>query len=119
MERCPKGTIGPKTFDSNSLLMDLVKENVLDVLRTAFKNPEHHFLGITGDVDDLGVFVAQHGRAHAENLVEFISVLTENYFMNWRDRNEAYISSFVFIPGGEEMLLLGTCTDRSRFVTYS
>ncbi len=121
MKRYPKGPIGQNAFDSKSLPMNLIKENVLDVLRTALNNPEHHFFGITGDVDDLGVFVAQHGRAHAENLVEFIGVLTENYFMNWRDRNETAISSFVFVPGGEEMLLLGTCTEsqplRELFMT--
>lgn len=97
--------------ESSSLPPNLFNSNVLGVLRTALSNPEHHFFGITGDIDDLGVFVARYGRAHAENLVDFTSVITENYFSNWKEKFQPNISSFAFVPGGEEMLLLATCSD--------
>jgi hypothetical protein len=90
----------------------LIKDDIVDVLRTVVHNPNYHFFGITGDIDDLGVFVARHGRAHAENLVDFISVITEDYFLQWQDKHNSLISSFVVIQGGEEILVLGTCSEK-------
>lgn len=89
--------------------ISLMRKEVIEVFQAVLDCPEHHFFGLTGDIDDLGIFVAHHGRAHAENLVDYVSAITEHYFQNWKLHNLASLSSFAFLQGGEEMLLLGTC----------
>ena len=86
---------------------------MLAVFKAVALNPTHHFFGVTGDIDDLGIFVAQYGRAHAENLVDYISAITEDYFLTWREHHDTLISSFAIVLGGEEMLVLGTSKEGS------
>lgn len=63
--------------------------------------------GATGDLDNLGVYVARNGRPTAENLVDLYNQTIRNYLDNWTSKNEQNLLSVAFIPSGEEVLILG------------
>lgn len=58
----------------NPIIMDVFSE---------YSNSNSGFLfGVTGDLDNLGVYVARNGRPAAENLVDFYNQVTRNYLKN-------------------------------------
>lgn len=63
--------------------------------------------GITGDLDSLGVYVARRGRPEAECLVDEYSQITRNYFRNWVNQHPLDVLVSTFVPGGEEVLMMG------------
>lgn len=90
----------------------LYNPHVLAVFVEYMKDPTSRFLwGITGDLDNLGVFVAENGRAKAENLVDLYNQVTRNYISNWYRENASDIQAVCFLPCGEEVLILGTTKD--------
>ena len=68
--------------------------------------------GLTGDLDNLGVYVARNGRPLAENLVDFYNQVIRNYLKKWTLENKDHLFQVVFVPSGEEVLIIGVAKDR-------
>jgi len=68
---------------------------------------------ITGDLDNLGVYVARNGRPAAENLVDLYNQVTRNLLEDLVDREGSRIRSFCFVPCGEESFALGIAIDET------
>ncbi|MGB9706691.1 MAG: hypothetical protein ACPLXP_01260 [Microgenomates group bacterium] len=66
---------------------------------------------ITGDVDNLGIYVARNGRPAAENLVDLYNQIIRNYLEMWAAENQQKIRSLSFVPSGEEVFIIGVTTD--------
>lgn len=63
--------------------------------------------GITGDLDNLGVYVARNGRPAAENLVDLYNQTTRNFLERWTTENGTDIQTLSFVPSGEEVFIIG------------
>lgn len=63
--------------------------------------------GVTGDLDNLGVYVARNGRPTAENLVDFYNQIIRNYLQGWVTEHHNSLGSVAFVPSGEEIFLVG------------
>lgn len=76
--------------------------------------PENRVLfGITGDLDNLGVYVARNGRPAAENLVDLYNQITRNFLERWTTENRPNIQTLSFVPSGEEVFIMGIASDES------
>lgn len=69
--------------------------------------------GITGDLDNLGVYVARNGRPDAENLVDLYNQTTRNFLERWTTENRPNIQTLSFVPSGEEVFIVGIASDES------
>jgi len=69
--------------------------------------------GVTGDLDNLGVYVARNGRPAAENLVDLYNQSTRNFLEGWTVKNRAKTQSLSFIPSGEEIFIMGIARDEN------
>ena len=101
--------------ESNSTKEELIKGEtwsrpfnplVIEVFKD-YVNEGGHLFAATGDLDNLGVYVARNGRARAENLVDLYNQTIRNYLEGWVSENEKKIISFAFVPSGEEVLIVG------------
>ncbi len=73
----------------------------INQLFNTWHKSEDALLCITGDIDNLGVYVATSGRAQAENLVEMINHILGNLLSkNLSNKN------IVYIPSGEEVIIM-------------
>jgi len=63
--------------------------------------------GITGDIDNLGEFVATNGRARGENLVDHYTMLLDRFLQNWKQAHADNVIDMCFIPAGEEVSVFG------------
>jgi hypothetical protein len=63
--------------------------------------------GVTGDLDNLGIYVARNGRPSAENLVDFYNQIIRNYLQGWVAEHHDLLGSVAFVPSGEEVFLVG------------
>lgn len=79
---------------------------IVEVLRTKNENNDKILFGITGDLDNLGIFVSQCGRAVAENLVEIYNHIIGAYCNNFITAHRD-IKEFAFLPSGEEIFAIG------------
>lgn len=86
---------------------NLINQEIIRVFDAYSTNPDQVFFGITGDIDDLGIYVANHGRPKAENLVELWNLIIIDYLQSWRHLNEENITEFYLGTSGEEVLVLG------------
>lgn len=73
--------------------------------------------GITGDIDNLGLFVAENGRAEAENLVDSYNRVIGMFMKSFIKTNQKNIKAFAFIPSGEEIFALGVAKN-TKVVKY-
>ncbi|OGE29111.1 hypothetical protein A2867_00065 [Candidatus Daviesbacteria bacterium RIFCSPHIGHO2_01_FULL_40_11] len=85
---------------------------VMEVFSDYYKKGGHLF-GITGDLDNLGVFVARNGRPKAENLVDLYNQTIRNFLENWAIENKDSLISMAFVPSGEEVLIIGLAKNKS------
>lgn len=69
--------------------------------------------GITGDLDNLGVYVARNGRPDAENLVDLYNQTTRNFLESWTTDNRPNIQTLSFVPSGEEVFIVGIASDEN------
>lgn len=69
--------------------------------------------GITGDLDNLGVYVARNGRPAAENLVDLYNQIIRNFLENWTIENRSLLTSVAFVPSGEEVLIVGVAKNEA------
>ena len=79
---------------------------VVDVLREYVEDGGSLF-GITGDLDNLGIYVARNGRPSAENLVDFYNQIIRNYIQGWVIDHSDSLRSVAFVPSGEEVFVVG------------
>jgi len=100
LDRRIKGEPWVRLF--NPLIMEVFREYIQEG-GTLF--------GVTGDLDNLGVYVARNGRPSAENLVDFYNQSIRNYLEEWASTNYDSLRSIAFVPSGEEILLMGISKD--------
>lgn len=84
---------------------------IVNVLREKHKNNTKILFGITGDLDNLGIFVSQNGRASAENLVEVYNHIIGSYCSDFVSKHSE-IENFAFLPSGEEIFAIGIANNR-------
>lgn len=92
----------------NRLFNPLVMETFLD-----YSSQEGKLFAITGDLDNLGVYVARNGRPAAENLVDLYNQTIRNYLEMWIVENQGKIMSLAFVPSGEEVFIMGIAVDEN------
>lgn len=86
----------------NPLVMEVFREHT---------NEGGILFGVTGDLDNLGVYVARNGRSSAENLVDFYNQIIRNYLQGWVAEHHDSLGSIAFMPSGEEVFLVGISKD--------
>lgn len=86
-------------------------KKIVSVLSFYKNNSQNYLFGITGDIDNLGIFVAQNGRASAENLVDVYNRLVGAFFYNFFNTH-LDIRVFCLIPSGEEIFILGVADNQ-------
>jgi len=79
---------------------------VMDVFRE-YSQKKGKLFGMTGDLDNLGIYVARNGRPAAENLVDLYNQTTRNFLEKRYSENKSGIRSLAFVPAGEESLIIG------------
>jgi hypothetical protein len=85
---------------------------VLRVIETYDRNRELLLFGVTGDIDNLGVFVSRHGRPLAENLVDVYNRLIGAFMHRFIKKHSKVIPAFCMIPSGEEIFAIGVANDQ-------
>ncbi len=68
---------------------------------------------MTGDIDNLGRFVALNGRAKGENLVDHYTSLLDQFLGEWQQEQGSNLIDFCFIPAGEEVSIFGVATRKT------
>ena len=76
-------------------------------------HPTARLFAITGDLDNLGIFVSRHGRPLAENLVDVYNRLIGAFMYSFTKRHVGTIPKFCMIPSGEEIFAIGVTTNVS------
>jgi len=86
-------------------------KKVVSVLRYFHHHPHCTLFGVTGDIDNLGIYVARQGRAKAEILVDTYNRLVGVIFCNFIESHPHEFFEVCFLPAGEEVFILGTIAD--------
>jgi len=84
-------------------------KKIVAVLHHYQANPQTVLFGITGDIDNLGVYVATNGRAKAEILVDTYNRVIGSIFYQFLGRHPHMFHESQLLPAGEEVFILGTC----------
>lgn len=84
----------------------------MKVIETYDLNRELFLFGVTGDLDNLGVFVSRYGRPLAENLVDTYNRLIGAFMYEFIKRHSKVIPAFCMIPSGEEIFATGVATNQ-------
>lgn len=84
---------------------------ILKVVKVYNSNRNLFLFGITGDIDNLGIFVSQHGRPLAENLVDIYNRLIGAFMYKFVKKHSKIIFNFCMIPAGEEIFAIGVTND--------
>jgi hypothetical protein len=82
-------------------------KKVISVLRYFYRNQHAVLFGITGDIDNLGVYVARNGRAKAEVLVDSYNRIVGSVYYRFISSRPHEFSESLFLPAGEEVFILG------------
>ncbi len=93
----------------NRLFNPLIMETFLDYS----SQKEDKLFAITGDLDNLGIYVARNGRPAAENLVDLYNQTIRNYLEMWAVENQQKTKSLSFVPSGEEVFIVGIAADKN------
>lgn len=86
-------------------------KKIVSVLHHYRSNPHTTLFGITGDLDNLGVYVARNGRAKAEILVDSYNRVIGSIFYKFVDQQPHMFHESHLLPAGEEVFALGTCAN--------
>ena len=89
----------------------LWSKKIHGVVKTYCNNSNLHLFAITGDLDNLGIFVSQHGRPLAENLVDIYNRLIGIFMYRFVEQHKDDFVAFCMIPSGEEMFAIGAAAD--------
>ncbi len=84
-------------------------KKIVAVLRYYRLNPHTTLFGVTGDLDNLGVYVAKNGRAKAEVLVDTYNRVIGSVLYEFLGMHPQKFYEVQFLPSGEEIFILGTC----------
>lgn len=88
-------------------------KKIIAVLRHFRLNPDTVLFGITGDIDNLGIFVAKNGRAEAEVLVDsYNRIVGLMYYEFIRAHSDNFFETYL-LPAGEEVFIIGTSSDEN------
>jgi len=101
-ERIIKGEPWSRLF--NPLIMEVFSE---------YQQGGGVLFGITGDLDNLGVYVARNGRPAAENLVDLYNQITRNFLEKYAVESESNIRTLSFVPSGEEVFIVGIANNEN------
>jgi len=85
---------------------------VVAVLRDFHTHSHRTLFGVTGDIDNLGIYVARNGRAKAEILVDTYNRLIGSIFYEFLGLKPHEFFETCFLPAGEEIFILGTVADK-------
>lgn len=85
-------------------------KKIINVLKK-YKSGENVLFAITGDIDNLGIYVSEHGRANAENLVDVYNHIIGAIIKKYAKQKK--FVDFAFIPSGEEIFAIGIAKDNS------
>lgn len=85
---------------------------IVAVLRDFHSHPHRILFGVTGDIDNLGIYVSRNGRAKAEILVDTYNRLIGSIFYDFLGSKPHEFFETCFLPAGEEIFILGTAADR-------
>lgn len=96
-----------------SKLQRIWSRKILRVVQEYDSNKNLILFGITGDLDNLGVFVSKFGRPLAENLVDVYNRIIGTFMYDFIKRHSGEIPSFCMIPSGEEIFAVGVATNHS------
>lgn len=88
-------------------------KKIVAVLHHYQSNPHTILFGVTGDLDNLGVYVARNGRAKAEILVDSYNRVIGSIFYYYIGQHPHLFHESHFLPAGEEMFIIGTCADEA------
>lgn len=86
-------------------------KKIVNVLRIKNSFQSKILFGITGDLDNLGIFVSKQGRAIAENLVETYNHIIGAYCNDFVQTHKDIIE-FAFLPSGEEIFAIGVADNQ-------
>jgi hypothetical protein len=86
-------------------------KKVVAVLHHYRSNPHTILFGLTGDLDNLGVYVARNGRAKAEILVDSYNRAIGSIFYHFIGQYPHLFHESHILPAGEEVFILGTCSN--------
>lgn len=86
---------------------------ILKVLEAHDRNQNLFLFAVTGDLDNLGVFVSRYGRPLAENLVDIYNRLIGAFMYGFTKKHSKTIPVFCMIPSGEEIFAIGVATNKS------
>ncbi len=84
---------------------------ILSIFNRFIENKHCILFNITGDIDNLGLYVAKNGRARAEVTVDMYNTVIGNYLTDWQNENSGNDVHICYIPSGEEISVLGITTD--------
>ena len=85
---------------------------ILKVLEAYDRNQNLFLFAVTGDLDNLGVFVSRYGRPLAENLVDIYNRLIGAFMYRFTKKHSKTIPVFCMIPSGEEIFAIGVATNQ-------
>jgi len=84
---------------------------VASVLKYYQHHPNHILFGVTGDVDNLGIYVARNGRSKAEILVDTYNRIMGSVFYKFIESRPQEFFEVCFLPAGEEIFILGVASN--------
>jgi len=87
--------------------MVLWNTHVVNILSKYVSDKDAILFGVTGDIDNLGKYVALNGRAKGENLVDHYTNLLDCFLKEWINRQGSNLIDICFIPAGEEISIYG------------
>ena len=87
--------------------MVLWNTHVVNILSKYIADKDTILFGVTGDIDNLGKFVALNGRAKGENLVDHYTNLLDYFLKGWIKKQGPDLIDICFIPAGEEISIYG------------
>lgn len=98
-------------------------DKIFSIVKYYVNHPDVNLFGITGDINNLGVYVAQNGRSKAENLVDIYNQLISNFMDSYVEKHCNKIKKFYLMTSGEEVFALGAVADylsaENFFITIS
>ena len=88
-------------------------KKILKVIETYKHNEGLILFGVTGDLDNLGIFVSRYGRPLAENLVDIYNRLIGAFMYEFIEKHSGEIPEFCMIPSGEEIFAVGVANNQT------
>src|SRR3989338_1698599 len=71
------------------------------------EHPDLFLFAVTGDIDNLGMFISRNGRAAGQNLIDVYLRLMGLFMHVYVREHREDIMSFAFLPAGEEVTVMG------------